>query len=255
MSRWRLSVLPLYQVRVPGPEVFFQRDFDRQVLLGIHAFLLESDDGTLLIDTGLPEDHTALNADLRSRKGPWSGFETIGPPLASQLSIRSASSPRAILLTSFGPYATGGLGLFSDCPIRVSARGLADLDTPEELALGHRPTSEVAAELRARAVAVPANGTVANGVRLIGCGLHHPASSVVMVDTTIGRIAIADPVFHSENLTRGIALGAAEHVAGWHAFVRSLAANCDAILPIHDPMPEPVPPGDWAECLATEHMT
>jgi hypothetical protein len=58
---------------------------------------------------------------------------------------------------------------------------------------------------------------------------------MVVAETEAGRMAIADPIFHGENLTRGLPLGVAEYPAHWVALVSELAARVDAILPIHDP--------------------
>jgi len=52
MSGFPISVLPLVRVRVTGPEVFIQCNFDRQADLGIHPYLIECRSGKQVIDTG-----------------------------------------------------------------------------------------------------------------------------------------------------------------------------------------------------------
>src|SRR5690606_18029527 len=90
---------------------------------------------------------------------------------------------------------------------------------------------------------------LAPGVTFVETGVHHPASAAVIVDTAAGRVAIVDPIFTARNLVHGIALGAAEHAAGWYEMVRMIAGRADAILPIHDPSPVPVPPEAWHHSL------
>ena len=108
MSTWGIEAIPLYDFVVPGPEVLFQRGFGETVAMTIYAFVLFGADKCVLVDTGLPADIAALNADIRTRKGPEAGFEPRGRPLAEELA-RRAIVPDAIVVTSFGPYAVGGL--------------------------------------------------------------------------------------------------------------------------------------------------
>lgn len=239
---WKIEILPLYDCAVPGPEVFFQRGFGTMEEIAIHAFLLHGP-ATVLVDTGLPADHAALNAAIRARKGPASGFRPRGPRLETTLAARGIR-PDAILLTSFGPYAAGGLPGLAGIPVHASARGLADLSAPEEPALVHPLPPEVRAAVEA-ARPVTGEAEILPGLALMEVGVHHPASAAVIVQTPEGRVAIADPVFTTRNLTEGVALGAAEEAGLWHRLVDDLAERSEALLPIHDPDPRPVPRDTW----------
>src|SRR5690349_3937376 len=150
---WTIEPIRLSRFKVPGPEVLFQRGFGEMIEMVIYAFLLRDGTHTVLIDTGLPADHAALNANIRARKGPDAGFDAVGLPLAAELAARNAR-PELIVITSFGPYAIGGLPDLPLAPIVASARGLADLATPEEPALLHPVPAASAARLaEARGVA------------------------------------------------------------------------------------------------------
>jgi hypothetical protein len=156
--------------------------------------------------------------------------------------------PDAIVLSSFGPYAVGGLPALPDVRVLASARGLRDLASPEEPALSHAVPTDAAARL---AVAEPIEGEreIWPGLRFIEVGVHHPASAALLIDTADGCIAIADPIFIASNLIDGIALGAAEAAAGWHRMVRLLGTRASAIMPIHDPDSTPVPRARWHRSL------
>jgi len=249
MTLWTIEALPLYRFRVPGPEVLFQRGFGEMIDMVIYAFVLQGDGKTVIVDTGLPADFTALNATIRSRKGPEAGFHPVGQPLQSQLAERGLTID-AIVLTSFGPYAVGGLADLAAVPIHASARGLADLRTPEEPALLHPIPGSA---WRALAAAAPFDGEAEPmpGLTLVETGIHHPASAAVIVRTAEGSVAIADPVFTRRNLVEGLPLGAAEHAAGWHGMVRQLAIGADAIIAIHDPDPSPLPRDLWHRSFET----
>jgi hypothetical protein len=238
---WTIEPLLLHTCLVPGPEVFFHADFDRRIEIAIFAFVLASSDGTrVLVDTGLPADYGALNQAIRKRKGDWSGFRDAGPRLAAHIAQRGLNFD-AIILTSFGPYATGGLTEVSAPRLFVSRRGMADIERPEVPVFVHPPSPAVRAALRASTDAVDIKAKPWPGLSIHEVGIHHPASMAVVVETAAGRVAIADPVFHAENLTRGIPLGVAEYAAHWVSAVASLAEHVDAIFPIHDPAAELVP--------------
>ncbi len=249
--RWRIEVITLHRVRVPGPEVFFQRSFEETIDLAIHAFLLRDEAGaTCLIDTGLAAEHAALDADIRARKGPQSGFRDVGAGLASRLD-QAGVRPDTVVLTSFGPYAIGGLGLFPEATTYISTRGWRDLVRPEEPALVHRVDSALRRRIET-AQRIETQAQILPGITAIEVGIHHPASMAVIVETAEGRMAIADPVFTARNLREGIALGVSEHAAGWHGMVRELGRQCDAMLPIHDPDPAPVARAAWHQVFGAE---
>jgi len=245
--KWHIEPIALHRVRVPGPEVLFQRGFTEMVDLVIYAFVLRGGALTCVVDTGLAADYTRLNDDVRARKGPASGFVDIGLPLPQQLSSRGLR-PDHLLLTSFGPYTTGALDAWPDMPLWVSARGCDDLLQPEEAALTH-PVEPALRERLLGAHCVSGEREVLPGLTLVETGIHHPASAAVLVDTEEGTVGILDPVFLARNLREGIALGAAEHAAGWHAMVRRIGRRSSALLPIHDPEPTPLPQAQWHTTL------
>lgn len=244
---WTIEPIPLSRFKVPGPEVLFQRGFGETIEMVIYAFLLRDGTHTVLVDTGLPADHAALNANVRARKGPDAGFNAVEPGLEAELVARAAK-PELVVVTSFGPYAVGGLPPFPDAPVIASARGLADLAKAEEPALIH-PVLPAAAEVLVKAQGIVGEAEILPGLAFVETGIHHPASAAVLVATGDGMVAIPDPVFTARNLTEGLALGAAEFAGGWHKMVRMLGGRADAILPIHDPDPAPVARDRWHATL------
>jgi glyoxylase-like metal-dependent hydrolase (beta-lactamase superfamily II) len=237
---WTIEAVPTANLLSPGPEVFFQRDFERRVALRIYSFVLRSDAGTVLVDTGLA-DHTALDADVRARKGEWSGFHDIDPPLVERL----LTAPDHIVLTSFGPYTLGGLANWLGRPVHFSARGLADVLQPEVPALA-RKLSDTAMRVLTGPEARPVSGRaeILPGLQLVEVGAHSPAALGLVIDTADGRIAIADPIFHAENLTRGLSIGFCDSIPDWYRMFGHIG-DVDAIMPIHDPAGRLVPRAEW----------
>lgn len=245
---WTIEPLKTATFLSPGPEVFFQRDFSRRVDMALFTFVLRSQDACVIVDTGLGE-HAALDRDIQSRKGDWSGFKDIGSPARS----RVADKVSDVVLTSLGPYAVGCLGDFPGVPVHVSARGLADLREPECFGLVRRTSTEALTRLQGNDIRPVVQTTHPHpGLRIVQLGAHSPSAMGVVVDTAEGRIAIADPVFHAENLTRGVPLGWCKSLPDWFG-VFDLLEDVDAILPIHDPAARPLRRAEWHPTLAGRH--
>ncbi|MEQ9813385.1 MAG: hypothetical protein RLO50_11450 [Azospirillaceae bacterium] len=239
---WTIETITVATARTPGSEVTFQRGFGEWVDIAIHCFLLRDGRHRVLVDTGLLDEIEPLNRAMRRRKGHQAGFvrqeNALGEMLTSPLD--------AVVLTSFGPYAVGGIArLHPATRLVASARGLADLRRPEEPMLVHALPPALGALLQDRSEPVTGAVDLLPGLTVMEVGVHHPASMAVRLDTDDGPLVIADPVFTRANVIDGVALGAAEHAAGWYEMVRRLAAGGARFLPIHDPSPEPVSPGAW----------
>lgn len=246
---WQITAIPLYTFIVPGPEVFFQRRFGETVPMVIYSFLLTCEKRAIIVDTGLGREIETLNPEIRARKGVEAAFVPVGKCLTDQVAAANVDVS-GIILTSFGPYAAGGIADFPDTPLFASLRGLNDLTEPEEPALCHPLSSPIVTRLKA-ASAIDSETEITPGVTVVETGVHHPASAAVIVNTAHGRIGIADPVFTAENLTLGTALGASEHASGWHAMVRSIGRRVDAIIPIHNPKPVPINRNLWHDSLSS----
>lgn len=234
---WSIEVRTVARAWTPGPEIFFQRGFDEWFEIAIHIFVLRRNGRTILVDTGTIADLGPLNEAMRRRKGPRAGFV----PSAGAADDLFANPIDAAILTSFGPYAVGGVDrLPVDTPVFVSARGLKNLNEPEEPELIHALPAEIGDRLRTGARSVVGRREVAPGLTICEVGVHHPASMAVTAETKDGPIIIADPIFTRRNLTERIALGAAEEAAAWYRMVRTLGAEGACFMPIHDPDPGPV---------------
>lgn len=247
MTEWSIDIRTVATAQTPGPEVFFQRCFGEWVEIAIHVFVLQGGAGTIVIDTGFAANIDDLNQAMRARKGPQAGFDLQIANIWRAL----PELPVAVALTSFGPYAAGGLiNLPAGIPLFASARGLADLAGPEEPALVHPLPETTRRVLLETAIPVHKSREILPGVVFHETGVHHPASAALEVLTSQGRIIIADPVFTARNLTGGIALGASENAASWFSMVRRLGQEGARFLPIHEPGPQPVelrfgPKGTW----------
>ena len=212
-SLWTIEPVMTATFLSPGPEVFFQRDFTRRVEMALFTFVLRGAGACVILDTGLA-DHAALDRDVRLRKGEWAGFHDHGTAARQRI----ADDVTDIVLTSLGPYGVGRLNDSPGATVHVSARGLSDAREPECFALPRRVAPEALARLAGpRVNRVTGTSTPHAGLTIVQLGGHSPSAMGVVVDTAQGRIAIADPIFHGENLTRGLPLGWCESLPDWFA--------------------------------------
>lgn len=101
---------------VPGPEVFWMRDFDKWVKLVFYSLVVNTDDGYLLVNTGLVKDLNLRNKFLRE----WAGSDRCKFSVSENERIenvlkRIRISPddiAHIIITPVQDYTVGGLDLF-----------------------------------------------------------------------------------------------------------------------------------------------
>jgi glyoxylase-like metal-dependent hydrolase (beta-lactamase superfamily II) len=101
---------------VPRAEVYWMRDFDKWYRLYFYSFLLESDDGYVLINTSLPDDLSLRNEFLRN----WAKSDRCKFTVREEEKIENVlrrlnlntDDISHIIITSFQDYTIGRLHLF-----------------------------------------------------------------------------------------------------------------------------------------------
>jgi glyoxylase-like metal-dependent hydrolase (beta-lactamase superfamily II) len=241
---WTITPLLVARAWSPGPEVYHQREFGTGVDLGFYCWIVRGSQRTVLIDTGVPPDIEDVNAGIRSRKGPGSGFHILVydlPAALRRMGVRLRGI-NAIVLTSLGIYAAGNVGRFPAARLYVSGRGWREYQHPRYPELRHPLPPRIEAALRAGRLTL-VNGTSEPfaGLKIREVGAHHTSSMAVAAETQRGVIAIADPIFVRGNWTRSTAIGVAEDLRAYWRLVRWLRRRCDGVIPIHDLDPTPIP--------------
>ena len=231
---------------VPGPEVFWMRDFDKWVKLVFYSLVVNTDDGYLLVNTGLVKDLNLRNKFLRE----WAGSDRCKFSVSENERIenvlkRIRISPddiAHIIITPVQDYTVGGLDLFKKAKIYFSKKGwFEDVVNPRpspflnrDIYLPRYVRSYLFEEAWNRIFLVE-DQEVVDGVSVKWTGGHHRSSMAVILKTKEGIICYTDVAFTMRNLEENIPIGIAEDIyecLNAYEYLRKI--NCK-VIPAYDP--------------------
>lgn len=232
-------------VEVPGPELFWLSDFDEWYPLAFQVVVVRDGDTVALVNTGPPEDLTAINELWVSMLGERGTFQRAPEEeiVAALASVGVAPDDVThVICTPFQLYSTGNIPLFANAEICLSKRGWVHYHTTHDHPHDSRWNSiseEVLVHLVTdawdRVRLLEDEDEVVAGLRTWFSGTHHRASVAVEVDTDDGVVVISDSFFYYENVEDGRLLGINENM------YEALATNERALrvarhlVPLYDP--------------------
>ena len=244
-GEWRLELLPQGRGDIPGPELFWMRDFDKWYELCFQVVLIRGHDRVILVNTGPAEDLTPMNEQ-------WAGF--LGERAALRrgereflidaLADRGVTPEQVtdIILTPLQLYTVSNVTRFPNANIWISKRGWVHFHTTHDHPHDDRDTClppEVLQYLVGpawpRVRLLEDEDEVAPGVRTWWAGTHHRASVVVEVETEVGVAAISDAYFYIENVERPHPIGINESMHEALDCYARVRRDADVILPLYDP--------------------
>jgi len=231
---------------VPGPEVYWMKDFGKWAMLCFYSFLVDTNDGYLLVNTGLPNDLTLRNNFLRE----WAGTDRCKFSVADDERIektlgRNGVAPVDvvhIIITPIQDYTVGSLDLFKGAKIYFSRRGwhseVANTTTKSFLnrdvyfppKIRHYVFEEAWDRVR-----LVEDQQIVDGVSVWWTGAHHRSSMSVMLKTRDGTIAITDSAFTFRNLDENIPIGIAENIFECYDAYDFLKKSSKIVIPAYDP--------------------
>jgi len=231
---------------VPGPEVYWMSHFDKWIKLSFYIFLIDTNDGYVLVNTGLPKDLKPSNLFLSQ----WAGSDrcrfTVKEEekleyLLKELGLKTDDIAH-IIITPVQDYTTGSLDIFSNSKIYFSRTGwYEDVVNPEalpfvirDLILPPHIREHVFEHIWNRIVLVE-NQKIVDGVSVKWTGGHHRSSMAVIMKDGDRTIGLTDTAFTRRNLEENIPIGIAENVYECLAAYDYLKRNCDAVIPAYDP--------------------
>jgi glyoxylase-like metal-dependent hydrolase (beta-lactamase superfamily II) len=243
-ATYKITALSMGTGEVPGPELFWMNDFDKWHTLNFQVFLIQGDGLCALVNTGPPEDLTAMNAGWEAFLGSRARFKRAeGQFLLDQLA-REGLRPEQIthiILTPLQLYTTGNVHHFENAEICISERGWTHLLTTKDHPHDDKDTS-IPPALLARLVTdmwprlrlLKDEDVIVPGVTTWWAGSHHRATIAIEVDTAAGKAVITDSFFTIQNLERNRPIGICENI--YEAMVAHKRAQlADIILPLYDP--------------------
>ena len=242
---YRVRILRVGEVEVPGPEVFWMSQWDTWLPLSINVLLIEGGGITALVNTGAPEDLSPINELWMSVLGERGLYRrSREQALLSQLAgfgIRPEDVTH-VIVTPLQLYSTGGIPNFPRAQICLSERGWIHFHIthshPHD-SRWHSLSKEVLTYLVTtawdRVRLLKDEDTVTDGIRTWWAGNHHRASLAVEIDTPTGVAVASDAFFYYENVENDRPLGISENLyEGMKCFERTRGV-ANHILPLYDP--------------------
>ena len=243
---YQVTALKMGQCDVPGPEVYWMSDWERWYTLFFYMIVLQGPGVTAIINTGPPDNLTALNNAWRAGAGDRGMLvrqETERPAVALSALGLTTHDVSHVLITPLQAYATANIPLFTRAQIFLSKRGwIEDFHAPKfathvrkDLRIPDEVLQYLLFDGRDAVRLLEDEDEVVPGVRAFWAGAHHRSSMVYLVDTAIGRVAMTDTVFHYGNLEDMRPLGINESMEEVFTTYARLKREADIVIPLYDP--------------------
>lgn len=231
---------------VPGPEVYWMKEFSNWFRLCFYSFLVDTNDGLLLVNTGPPRELAPRNKFLKE----WSGNEECKFSVSEEEKIentlgRLGVSPEDIahiIVTPFQDYTIGKLDLFVNARIYFSRKGwFEDVVSPRDsLFINHdiyfpKEIRKFLFEDAWNKIVLVENEEILDGVSVRWTGGHHRSSMAVILETSNGIVSITDSAFTARNLEENIPIGIAENIYECLDAYNLLRRLSKKIIPAYDP--------------------
>jgi glyoxylase-like metal-dependent hydrolase (beta-lactamase superfamily II) len=258
-----VAAFPIYSVRaikvaeadVTVGECFaFERVAEWQ-RLAYYLLVIEGENRTIVVNSGPPQDLTALNDAWRAY-----GRTLLGGPDGERVQLRVRPEERPaealaragvdpasvddVIVTPLASYATGNLLLFTRARFWFSRRGWIDFHAPDpELPrAGERRNyipddvlRHLVLEGAARVRLLEDEDEVAPGVETFWVGCHHRSSVAVKVRTSAGHVVHSDCFFLRRNVEENVPIGAAQSQLECYRAYARIRREADVLVPGYDP--------------------
>ena len=242
---YRVDVLKMGHLEVPGPEVYWMSHWEQWETLTFYMVLIRGNGKTIIINTGLPSDLATLNTALGTFAGtrcrlfrteeerPLNALEKIG--------VRPESVDH-VLLTPLQSYATANIPLFPRAEICFSRRGWIEdimarpsfVHSPRQMCIPDDVLKYLLFQAWERVSLIEDECEVCPGIHAWWSGGHHRSSMVYSIEAAAGLVMVGDCAFKYGNLTRH-PLGIAESLAECNVAYRRIQQNAAHFIPLYDP--------------------
>ena len=232
---------------VPGAEVYWMRDFDKWVRLSFYSLIIDTDDGYVLVGTGLVRDLTLRNRFLRE----WAGSDRCRFTVQDSERIENVlrrlnltpDDVTHVVITPVQDYTVGGLDLFKRAKIYFSRRGwFEDVVNPRpspflnrDIYLPRYVRDYLFEEAWSRIILLNDEDKVVDGVDVKWTGCHHRSSMAIIMHTRDGVVSFTDAAFTMRNLQENIPIGIAEDIYECLNAYEYLKRVSKVVIPAYDP--------------------
>ena len=230
---------------IPGPELFWMSNWNDWFPLWFQVVLIQGDGVTALVNSGPPDDLSAINdlwGQIMGEHGSYqrADDERIVPALA-----RVGVAPEDVthlFLTPLQLYTTGNVPRFANAQICVTKRGWVHYHTthahPHDVrwnSISRDVLVHLVTDAWDRVRLLEDEDEVAPSLRTWWSGVHHRASMVIEADTAAGTVAISDSFFYYENVEDGRLLGINENMYEAIATNARVLRDAAHVVPLYDP--------------------
>jgi hypothetical protein len=243
---YTLRMLRTASVEVPYPEVYWMERFQDWTTLEFQMGVVQGSGKTIVINTGFPEDISAIAKGWRDYLGDRArllrpaSWKT--PAALASVQIDPARVD-FVLITPIQLYATGNLRLFPNAQICVSRRGwLEDIiaptyphHVPRQGCISDADLNWLMFENGKNFRLLDDAEEILPGLTCRFAGVHHRSSMLVEVQTAAGLVIVSDCAFHFANVEESRPLGIAESILEAHAVYSDIRARARHFIPLYDP--------------------
>lgn len=245
MSRYTVTTLPVGHSEIPGPELYWMRDFDRWHPLTFQVVLIRGGGVTALVNTGPAADLGPMNQGWAAFLGERSVLHREDGEFVLDQLTRLGVAPHDVthvLLTPLQLYTVSNVLAFPNAQICLTERGWQHFHRTHSHPHDDRATSlpdgilvPLVTTEWPRVRLLSDEDTIAPGLRTWWCGGHHRASMVVEIDTPAGVVAVSDAFFHLDNVLAAHPIGISENIYESLACYERVRRTASVILPMYDP--------------------
>lgn len=242
---FRVEILPMGRGDIPGPELYWMRDFDQWYELLFQALLLRNDSRVVLVNTGPAQDLTAMNEQWASFLGERAALRREpGQFILDSLAERGVAPGDVtdIILTPLQLYTVSNVDRFPNARIWISRRGWVHFHTTHSHPHDDRDSSLPPHILQylvgpawPRVHLLDDEHEIAPGLRTWWAGTHHRASVCVECDTEAGVMMASDAMFYLDNVQSNHPIGINENIYEALAAYERVRRDADLVVPLYDP--------------------
>ena len=232
---------------VPGPEVYWMEAWEQREEMNALIYLIRSDDQNILINTGPPQDLTAINQAWLSFFGyPEAQIVRSEAQLPQNILASQGLTPddiSLVLVTPLQAYATANIPMFKKATIGISRRGWIEdfqapyyhLHVPRHLRIPPEANQYLQNEGWEKLRLLADEEEVQPGIRVFWAGVHHRSSMAIAIDTKKGTVIITDSFFKYGNIESNRYLGVMESMIEAHETWARIRREADLFASIYDP--------------------
>jgi hypothetical protein len=249
MPKYKLCVLKMGEADVPGPEVYWMSHWFGWETLYFYMVVIQGEGITAIVNTGPPDDLTALNAfwlagygDKRTEMRRTENER----PLAALASVGiKPSDVQYILVTPLQAYADANISKFAQVKkIFISRRGwIQDFfappppasDFPRKLMIPDDQVVYLTTQVLDRIHLVEDGEEVLPGIKMIWAGVHHRSSMAISIPTRRGTVIVSDCFFKYGNIEKNHPLGVNESLEEARRIYERVRREADITVPLYDP--------------------